>query len=368
MPVIVTHLAGSRYARVLPHARGKLVASAFCTVALVALVASTARMYIEELVPISFERALAGSVLTYTSTYLALWIVSRARSALALIAASVMVILTLVMPLRFLNRDVPLAWAIALAVALWALVAAGLLLAPRLAAAATSWRRPHMLADEYAGGDEIALVLGTSQPWLLALGQIVPIVFAAYLIGWLYGSVAVDLKVRVLLSYLLILTLLSAATASFGAARSRVLWLRADWTRAELFARVEAAFWRRNGYVLGVLLITMVAVGAYFGLPNRALAFGLALLVLGTTVSTYLGLLITRPISWRISALAVSSVVLLLTTSFYATYPNTSAATIIELEVALGVLAAALRGLAQRRWLELDWMACRADRTARGAA
>jgi hypothetical protein len=147
-----------------------------------------------------------------------------------------------------------------------------------------------------------------------------------------------------------------------------VLGLRADWTRAELFARVEAAFWRRNGYVLGVLLITMVAVGAYFGLPNRALAFGLALLVLGTTVSTYLGLLITRPISWRISALAVSSVVLLLTTSFYATYPNTSAATIIELEVALGVLAAALRGLAQRRWLELDWMACRADRTARGAA
>jgi hypothetical protein len=78
--------------------------------------------------------------------------------------------------------------------------------------------------------------------------------------------------------------------------------------------------------------------------------------------------LITRTISWRISALAVASVVLLLTTSLLATYPNISATTIVELEVALGALAAALRGVAQRRWLELDWMTCRADRTARGAA
>jgi hypothetical protein len=116
------------------------------------------------------------------------------------------------------------------------------------------------------------------------------------------------------------------------------------------------------------LLVTMVAVGVHFELPNRALAFGLALLVLGTTISTYLGLLITRTISWRISALAVASVVLLLTTSLLATYPNISATTIVELEVALGALAAALRGVAQRRWLELDWMTCRADRTARGAA
>jgi hypothetical protein len=370
MPAMVTQLARGHYAHVLPHARGKLLASALATVALVTIVASAAlRVFMgQEMPDIELPRQLAGSFLTYSTTYLALWVVSRTRGPLALIGGALVLVVTLFLPLRFMGRNVPMVWAVVPSVALWIAVAGALLLAPRLAAVAATWRRAGAFAGEYAGGDELALLLGTSRPWLLAIGQIVPIVVAAYLVGWLYGSVAVDLKVKVWLFYLMILSVLSAATASFGAARSRALWLRADWTRAQLFARVEAAFWTRNGYALGVLLLTMVAVGSFFELPNRALAFGLVLLVLATAVSTYLGLLITRAISARVAALAVGGMLLLIATSIYATSPSAPVTTVVALELALGVLAGALRTLAKRRWLELDWMSCRPDRTARGAA
>jgi hypothetical protein len=56
------------------------------------------------------------------------------------------------------------------------------------------------------------------------------------------------------LFYLTIFSALSGAITSLAATRSRALWLRAHWTRGELFARVEAAFWRHNSYALGVLL------------------------------------------------------------------------------------------------------------------
>lgn len=370
MPGMITQLARGHHAHVLPGARGKLLASAFVTVAAVTLIATAAlRVFMgQEMPEIELSRQLAGSFLTYSSTYFALWIVGRTRGPLALVGGSLVVVATLVLPLRFLGRDVPLAWAVVPSVLLWAGVAAVLLLAPRLAAAAARWRRLAVLGDEYGGGDELALVLGTSRPWLLAIGQIVPVVLAAYLAGWLYGSVAVDLKVKLWLFYLVLLTVLSAATASFAAARSRALWLRADWTRAELFGRVEAALWTRNAYVLGVLLITMTVVGSYFGLPTRALAFGLALLALASAVSTYLGLLITRPIGAKETALAVGSMLLLIAASVYATDPAAPAATIVALETALAGLTAALRIFGKRRWLELDWMLCRADRTVRGVA
>lgn len=372
MPTMVSRLAGSHYAYVLPHARGKLLASAFGTVAFVALMASAA-MYVtmnSKLPHVSFiyARLLLGSLLTYSTTYLVLWFVSRFRGPLAALGGATLVIGTLVLPLRFMGATVPLRWAIIPTVALWIVIAIALLLAPRLALLRANRRRPTWRMSAYAGGDELDLMIGTSRPWLLALGQIVPIVVAAKLIAWLYGDVATDIQVKVWLFYLVILSVLSAAAASFAATRSRALWLRAPWTRAELFARIEAAFWRRNCYTLGVLLVTMAAVGVYFELPNRALAFGIVLLGLATAVSTYLGLVVTRAIGWGVATLAVGGMLLLFMASINATDPRASMATIMLLNFTLAALAVALRSIAKRRWHDIDWMLARPETAVHAAA
>jgi hypothetical protein len=376
MPPMVSRLAASHYSHVLPHARGKLLASAFGTVALIAVVASAA-LWINILEPmrviISFERLLAGSLLTYSSVYLALWIASRLRSSLALVAGTFMVLAALVLPLRFMGLMVPLRWALVPFAVLWIMVAAALLFAPRIRSAAVGLRAriqrgtSGAFANGYDGGDEVDLMLGTARPWLLALAQVVPIVLAGYLLGWLFGDARVDRKVKLWLGYLTMLTMLSAAATTFAAARSRALWLRAHWTREQLFARVEAAYWKRLSYVLGVLLVAMALVGTYFGLPTRPLAFGLALLVLTATVSTYLGLVITRSLGWAVTAIALGSILALLATAWYIADASTPTLTIVSLQAALAALAIALRSVAKRRWVGLDWTLSRPEAVARAA-
>ncbi|HET8695993.1 MAG TPA: hypothetical protein VFO94_00825, partial [Gammaproteobacteria bacterium] len=323
MPSMVSRLAAGHYSHVLPHARGKLLASALCTVTLIVVVASAAmKVYMGQEMPfVSFGRLFAGWMLTLSCTYLALWIASRLRSSLALIAGTLLVLAALVLPARFLGLMVPLRWALVPSAILWAVVAAGLLFAPRIRRAAVRLRArtqrgtSGMLASIYDGGGEIELMLGTARPWLVALSQIVPIVLAGFLLGWLYGDFAVERKMKLWLGYLTMLTMLSAGTATFAPARSRALWLRAHWTREQLFVGVEAAYWKRNSYVLGVLLVAMALVGTYFGLPTRPLVFGLALLVLTSTVSTYLGLVVTRPLGWGVTAIALGSILALLVTA-----------------------------------------------------
>jgi hypothetical protein len=285
-----------------------------------------------------------------------------------------MVLAALVLPLRFMGLTVPLRWALVPFAVLWSGVAAALLFAPRIRGAAVRLRTrirrgpSGAFASTYDGGDEVDLMLGTARPWLLALAQLVPIVLAGYLLGWLFGDARVDRKVKLWLGYLTMLTMLSAAATTFAAARSRALWLRAHWTREQLFARVEAAYWKRLSYVLGVVLVAMALVGTYFGLPTRPLAFGLALLVLTATVSTYLGLVITRSLGWAITAIALGSILGLLATAWYIADAATPTFTIVSLEAALAALAIALRSFAKRRWLGLDWMLSQAETVTRAAA
>src|SRR5262249_31496664 len=158
-----------------------------------------------------------------------------------LIAGTFMVLTALVLPLRFMGLMVPLRWALLPTAILWAGVAAALLFAPRIRRAAIRLRdrlrrgTSGAVASSYDGGDEVELMLGTARPWLLALGQVAPIVLAGYLLGWLFADFAVDRKVKLWLGYLTMVTMISAGAATFAPARSRALWLRAHWTRAELF-------------------------------------------------------------------------------------------------------------------------------------
>jgi hypothetical protein len=224
-------------------------------------------------------------------------------------------------------------------------------------------------ASYRGGGREIDFLLGTANPWPLALGQIAPILIAAY---YLHGYVPVgyapgEPAPNPWLFFLTILSVVSGALTSVAAARSRALWLRAHWTREELFLRVERAFWANSCFALGVLLVALVAVGSYLEAPTRMLAFGLGLVSLGTALSTYLGLLVTTAIGWRLAVLAVATMLALMTASTYVATPSTPTTTIVALEAGLAAAALVYRQLAARRWASLDWMLCRPESAARAS-
>jgi hypothetical protein len=124
-----------------------------------------------------------------------------------------------------------------------------------------------------------------------------------------------------------------------------------------MFARVEAAYWRYNAYLLGVLLVLFLGFGSYRELSTPVLALGLALLALGSVVSVYLGLMMTRGLRWLEIVLGIVTMGLLIWTAIAAAYSRMALA--IELELVLAALALAFRGWAKARWLNLDWLVCR---------
>jgi len=252
---------------------------------------------------------------------------------------------------------------------LWGLFAAGFLLAPRYKGAVGRLKPTligRLAGASYDGGGEIDFLIGTARPWALAAGQVVPILIATYFLNGFQREMAPSAP-SPWLFFLTILSILSGAVASVAATRSRRLWLRAHWTRAELFRRVEDAFWRHNSYSLGVLLLMLVAVGTYFYLPTRGLAFGMGLLILGTALSTYLGLMITARIGWMDAALAVATMLSLMLVAVYTSAPSTPTAKIVALEAALAAAVWVFRDVARRRWTNLDWMLCRADAAVRAS-
>jgi hypothetical protein len=217
----------------------------------------------------------------------------------------------------------------------------------------------------YRGGGEIDFVLGTGRPWVLAFGQVVPILIAAYFLSGF--AVAAPSAQNPLLFFMTILSILAGAIASLAATRSRSLWLRAHWTRAELFRRIEDALWRHNSAALGVLLVVLVVIGWSFYVATPTLAFGMGLVTLAVALSTYLGLMITARIGWLEAVLAVATMLLLMAAANYASRPTTPATVVLALEAALVALVLIFRTVAQRRWLEIDWMRCRADSHVRAA-
>jgi hypothetical protein len=211
-------------------------------------------------------------------------------------------------------------------------------------------------------GREADLVLGTANPWLLIGAQVVPIIFATT-IGFYSPAVW--------LFYLTIFSTVAGAIACQAAERSRVLWLRGGWSRADLFAVVERSFWRHNGFVLGSLVVLMLAIGTYAALPVSLLAAGLPLLLISTVLSTYLGLMVTRSLRFSEGALAVLVMIALMFIAIIAARSGGGSRDIVIVVVMEAVLAAgalALRAAAKSRWASIDWMLCRPERALRARA
>ena len=247
------------------------------------------------------------------------------------------------------------------------LFGAGFLLWPRWQALALRWRVSpsgsiERVLRRSVAGREADLVLGTANPWLLIGAQVVPIAFATT-IGFYSPAVW--------LFYLTIFSTVAGAIACQAAERSRVLWLRGGWSRADLFVLVERSFWRHNSFVLGSLIALMVGIGSYAALPVSLLAAGLPLLLISTVLSTYLGLMVTRSMRFAEGALAVLVMLALMGVAVIAARSGGSGkdiAIVVGLEAVMAAAALVLRSAAKARWASIDWMLCRPDRALRARA
>jgi len=366
MPVMVGRFAVSHQIYVLPHGRLKVLASALATVVLVSLsgpIVVTAALWNLPVLadePI-FAMTFIANFFVFSVIYMVFWFVSRSRTTMGLLGGSMATVLSLIFATWLLQRpQSPLLWPISLSVLLWVALAASFLFAPRLKKA-ISGLRAHASRMSSAipstEGREVDLLIGTARPWLLALGQVFPILVATPLFfipqAWLF--------------YLTLVSAISGAITSFAASRSRALWLRTNMSRVELFARIEAAFWRHNGYALVVLLLLFLTAGIYLEIATVTIALGVPLLILGTLVSTYLGLFVTKGIGWFESCIAILAMVLLMGVAVFATDSPVDVATAVTLEAVLAGLAIVLRTLAKHRWTGLDWTLCRPELVTRAS-
>jgi hypothetical protein len=376
MPVMFGRLAGSHSVGVLPGGRLKLLASAYITILLVALPAGVlspasfiagagsiadlmkdprARDFIVQVAAITFTSAvlIAGWV------YLAMWFLTSQRNMAGLFKGLIVVMFVMFAPARAIrDLTVSLTWNLQQIGVIWALFGAGFLLWPRFKSARARRNRERFagLARVLSGrttGREFDVLVGTSNPWLLIAALALPLLLASRFVRevpsvWLY-----------------FLTILSAVTGAYSgqaAERSRALWLRGSWSRAALFSAVERSVWRHNGHVLGALVLVIIGIGVHAGFPFALLAAGVPLLVLGTVLSTYLGLTVTRGLGWLEILAGAFVMVMLMALAVLVASGRVAPVAVFALEAGMAIVAVGLRFVAQRRWTQIDWMLCRPAR------
>lgn len=384
MPLMVGRLARSHAVGILPGARFKLLASAFLTTLIVAIPAgvlspaaflSGMSTSLSEIVkhPGALEYVVQMALILFTSVmlfagwlYLAMWFMSNEPNAIGSIKALLVIAILMFAPARDLqDLTMTASWNLLQIAVIWIVFGAVFLLWPRYKA-----RREQRVSQRPAGarvglrrstaGREFDLMLGTSNPWLLIASQVLPVLIATRFVGdftsiWLF--------------YLTIFSTVTGAIAGEAASRSRALWLRGNWSRDELFSQVERSFWRHNAYVLGSLILVLLFVGSFSGFPAMLLVVGVPLLALGTVLSTYLGLMITRGLRSIESVIAVAVMLTLMAVAIFIVQEPLDLITVLAIEAGLAVLALILRSQARNRWTRIDWMECRRDRvmTVRGA-
>ncbi len=382
LPVMFGRLSRSHSTGVLPHGRLKLLVSVFVTTIVVSIPAAIlapaavvagngARLteavrhpqhltFILELAGVTFTSAMLFTVWLY----LAIWFMSNQRNMMGFAKALLVIVVIVFAPARDIRElSLSLTWNLQQIAVIWIVFGAGFLFWPRYKAVLARRSRRRFTGSALTRGvigREFDLMLGTSNPWRWVAALAVPTLIATRFevdgsAAWLY--------------FLTIFSTVVGAIAGEAAGRSRALWLRGDWSRERLFAQVEHAFWRHNGCVLGVLMLLMVAVGGYVEIPARTLAAGLPLLVLGTVLSTYLGLLVTQGLRWIECALGVMVMVALMVLAWVIAEDEAELTAVYLLEAMLAMLALVLRFAARRRWTRIDWMLSRPNRAlvARGA-
>ncbi len=389
MPMMVAQMARSHAIYVLPYGRLKLFLSAFITVTIVsipvpllAVVAQWGRVPHAVATTYATGRIVSegaylfwsfyvGTFLVVTWMYVAIGVATTERTVVGLTKCLLIVIATIYAPTQRiveLNPKFELtAWE---SILNWSAIGAWIAWAPRWRVARARRRGANgsvfNRVFRRAGGAhdptgrEFDLLLGTAHPWLLALAMLFPIAIQMF-VGF-----------RLPETWLLYLTLFSAvsgALAGRAAERSRAIWLRARWSREELFARVEAAFWKHNSYALVLLLILLAAVVRFYDLPARVVPLGIPLLVLGMVLSTYLGLAMTRGLRWIEASLAIAIMLALMGVAVLAAGPHDERI-VMALEIVFTLFAVTLRFVARHRWHHLDWTLCRPERaeSARAAS
>jgi hypothetical protein len=369
MPLMVGRLAVGHQIYVLPMGRVKILASAIATTILVSIPTSIVVGAAYANLPFDSEAAMArafvGSIGGYGLLYFVLWCLASLRGGAArLLAGTMIMIASMAVPLHFITRSgtSSILWPAAATAGVWLSFAAIFLLAARIKRAVSAlraWFGDRYLAffgTDYRPGREIDLVLGTSRPWLLGLGQVLLIAVASPLVAW----------PPLWLFFLTLFGAITGAVTSFAAIRSRALWLRANWSRHELFKRVETVFWRYNLHALAALLILLVGISSYYDLATSLVVLGLPLLVLSTAASTYLGLMMTRGLGWLEAMLGAATMAMLIAASGFIVKGDIEV--VVALEVTVAGLAVTFRHAAQQRWSGVDWMLCRPELSVRPSA
>lgn len=365
MPAMIERIALGRSVWVLPGGRVKLLASVVLTALLLAVLVATQAVisfldYRLDDVRI-FYRTLLMAFIDFGMIYTAIWLIAKTNGVWRLVGM-LWVIISLFIPLRYIGRIPPLSWFEVIGMASWAVFGALLLAGGRfrhafhaLKAAVTGLARRASPPVPYQTGRELDLVLGITRPWLVALGQIVPIAV----------MVVTNRESSIWLVILIVFSAIAGAITSQAASRARRLWLRYGWSREEIVHHVEWAFWRYNVWSLAVLLVLYLGLAIYADVPRTLLGHGVLLLVLGCVTCTYLGLMITRGLGWFESCLCILTLLALVVAAIALVWQAFRVA--IELEILLAVLAMAYRYMALARWAALDWMRCRPEVLARSA-
>ncbi len=365
MPLVFGRMARSHMSSSLPGARLKLLASALITLIIVSSSvpilsvipqlaefnnflahAPAAAHLTADRIATMHEGMIQTFLLTYSLTmlfsfwlYVALWFITSKRNTMGYLQGLTVLAAVLLTPTRqILQPEDLVRWDLTVCLSTLFAFSTLFLAWPRLRVAAGRLRLGAIIANlrrrtTRTRGREIDLLLGTANPWLLGVGQLVPVMLAAR-IGFYSPAVW--------LYYLTLFSTVAGAIAGQAAERSRALWLRGDWSTVQLFSQVERSFWRHNNYVLAILLTLMVAIGSYAKLPVTLLATGLPLLILGTTLSTYLGLMLTRGLHLTESLLAVGIMLALMAVAVLAARRSDELMSVIILESALALVALVL--------------------------
>ena len=375
MPLMLGRLASSHAACVMPNARLKLLASAFLTVLLVSipvgLVVSAAfvsdRSSIPEVMrdPAALKYVLRLAAIVVTSAmifagwmYVALWMMTSKRNLQGLVGTLIVILLFTLLPVREIrDLNVSLPWNLTQLGVVWAVFGAGFLWWPSIKARRVRFRQPFEgVARTLSGrttGREFDVLLGTANPWPGVLALVLPLALMVHFVGN---------APHVWLSFLAIFSTVAGAASGQAPGRSRALWLRGNWTRASLFSAVERSVWRHNVHMLGALTLAFVGVGLYGGYSVALLVCGIPLLVLGSALSTYLGLAATKGLHWLEVACAIAIMFAPMFLMKFVSKANPDLITVFALELGFFVLAAGLRQVARRRWLRIDWVQCRPER------